>query len=83
MFLDPAFAVIEAPVNSNVWKVLVEEGDVLQPGQIVSIMEAMKMEINVLADPHLAGATVVKVIVKPGDAIESGKPVIIAKPSKS
>lgn len=76
---DPAYQVIEAPVNANVWKVLVQEGDELQAGKIVSILEAMKMEINVLADSHLAGATVAKVLVKPGDSIESGRPVILVK----
>lgn len=77
--IDPAYQVIEAPVNANVWKVLVQEEDELQAGKIVSILEAMKMEINVLADAHLAGATVAKVLVKPGDSIESGKPVILVK----
>ncbi|EEA21435.1 hypothetical protein TMatcc_009156 [Talaromyces marneffei ATCC 18224] len=79
MLEDPAYQVIEAPVNANVWKVLVQEGDELQAGKIVSILEAMKMEINVLADSHLAGATVAKVLVKPGDSIESGRPVILVK----
>ncbi|KAL5333206.1 allophanate hydrolase subunit 2-domain-containing protein [Aspergillus crustosus] len=76
---DPTIESIEAPVNANVWKVLVKEGDVLQAGTIVSILEAMKMEINVVTATQLAGATVVKVLIKPGDSIESGKPVVLVK----
>jgi biotin carboxyl carrier protein len=48
----------------------VQEGDELQAGKIVNILDAMKMEINVLTDAHLAGATVVKVLLKLGDSIE-------------
>ncbi|KAL4790874.1 allophanate hydrolase subunit 2-domain-containing protein [Aspergillus venezuelensis] len=76
---DPTFDAIEAPVNANVWKVQVKEGDVLQAGTVVSILEAMKMEINVVTEGKLAGGTVVKVLIKPGDAIESGKPVVLVK----
>ncbi|KAL2818224.1 putative urea amidolyase [Aspergillus cavernicola] len=76
---DATVQAIEAPVNANVWKVLVQEGDILQAGTVVSILEAMKMEINVVTDGQLAGGKVVKVLIKPGDAIESGKPVILVK----
>ncbi|KAL2867403.1 allophanate hydrolase subunit 2-domain-containing protein [Aspergillus lucknowensis] len=76
---DPSIEAIEAPVNANVWKVLVSEGDVLKSGAIVSILEAMKMEINVVTDALLDGAKVVKVLVKPGDSIESGEPVVLVK----
>lgn len=61
------------------WKVLVQEGDVLKASQTVTILEAMKMEINVNVDTLLAGATVVKVTVKPGDSVESGKPIVLVK----
>ncbi|KAF9891714.1 hypothetical protein FE257_003726 [Aspergillus nanangensis] len=76
---DPTLDCVEAPVNANVWKVLVQEGDVLKAGTVITILEAMKMEINVSTEPALAGATVVKVLIKPGDGIESGKPVILVK----
>ncbi|KAL4955837.1 hypothetical protein BDW69DRAFT_159960 [Aspergillus filifer] len=78
---DPTIDAIEAPVNANVWKVLAKEGDILQTGTVVSILEAMKMEINVVTDGHLAEGTVVKVLIKPGDAIESGKSVVLVKAS--
>lgn len=63
------------------WKVLVKEGDVLTAGQTTVILEAMKMEINIDTDSGLAGATVIKALVKPGDTIESGAKVILVKGS--
>ncbi|KAF7544244.1 hypothetical protein G7046_g9824 [Stylonectria norvegica] len=76
---DPSMEPIESPVNANVWKVLVEEGQQLKSGQTIAILEAMKMEINVLVDSHLEGATIKKILVKPGDSVESGKPLLLAK----
>ncbi|KAJ5659710.1 urea amidolyase [Penicillium longicatenatum] len=76
---DPTVEAIEAPVNANVWKVLVQEGDVLKADKVTCILEAMKMEINVHTEPHFAGVTVIKVLVKPGDTIESGSPVVLVR----
>ncbi|KAJ6150825.1 urea amidolyase [Penicillium chermesinum] len=83
MLEDPTIEAIEAPVNANVWKVLVQEGDVLEADAVCSILEAMKMEINVHAKSHLAGATVVRVLSKPGDSIDSGNPLLLVKKSRA
>lgn len=40
---------IESEVQGNVWKVLVGEGDTVDAGQILLIIESMKMEIPVEA----------------------------------
>ncbi|KAJ5892341.1 urea amidolyase [Penicillium tannophilum] len=48
---DPTVEAIEAPVNANVWKVSVQEGDVLEADTVTCILEAMKMEINVHTEP--------------------------------
>ncbi|KAJ6090114.1 hypothetical protein N7486_008929 [Penicillium sp. IBT 16267x] len=79
---DPTVEAIEAPVNANVWKVLVQEGEVLQADTVTCILEAMKMEINVHTEPRFAGVTVIKVLVKPGDTIESGNPVVLVRKPK-
>lgn len=76
---DANIDIIEAPVNANVWKVLVSEGEVLKKGHVVSILEAMKMEINVLADDRLEGAKVEKVLIAPNDIVQSGKPLILVR----
>ena len=40
---------IESEVQGNVWKVLVSEGDRVTSGQVLMIIESMKMEIPVEA----------------------------------
>jgi urea carboxylase len=37
---------VVAPMPASVWKVLVSEGDVVKEGQVLVILEAMKMEIR-------------------------------------
>lgn len=61
------------------WKVLVQEGDVLKAGQTAIILEAMKMEVNINVGGRLAGATVVKTLIQPGDTVDSGAKVILVR----
>ena len=79
---DPNIIAVEAPLNANVWKVEVKEGDEISDEQIVSILEAMKLEIPVKADSSMVGATVEKMIVKPNDVVEAGKPLMLLKKAK-
>lgn len=80
---DPNITAIEAPLNANVWKVEVKEGDQLQKEKIVAILEAMKLEIPVKAEAELDGCLVEKVLVKPNDVVEAGKPLVLVRRSKS
>lgn len=64
---------IQADVTGTVWKILVQEGDMVAEDQIVAILEAMKMEIPVVASD---GGTVVTVHVKEGNPISEGDSVI-------
>ena len=60
-----------------------KEGDKVKPGQILSILEAMKLEINVTADDNLGeGVTVEKVLVKPQDVVEAGRPLVLLRVGK-
>ncbi|KAK8123421.1 urea carboxylase [Apiospora kogelbergensis] len=76
---DPNIEVIEAPVNANVWKVLAQEGQIVEKGQIITILEAMKMEINVIAEDRLTGSRIEKVLVSPNDIVQSGKPLVLVR----
>lgn len=73
---------IESPVQANVWKVLVKEGDTLLADQKVSILEAMKMEIDVAVPDKATGAIVERLLIKPGDTVESGQVLAIARKPK-
>lgn len=64
---------IQADVTGSIWKILVKEGDSVAEDQIVAIIEAMKMEIPVVASDS---GVVVTVHVKEGDAITEGGSVV-------
>ena len=61
---------IGANIPGNVYKILVKEGDIVEAGQPIAVLEAMKMETNVIAP--LAGA-VNKIHVKEGQRVVSGE----------
>ena len=60
---------IRAEMVANVLSVLVSDGDQVNAGQPVVIMESMKMEIPVLAE-H--GGTVSRIVVAEGDVVQEG-----------
>jgi pyruvate carboxylase subunit B len=62
-----------ASVNGNVWKILVQVGDKVEQGQVVSILEAMKMEIDIEAP---CSGTVIAINVSPNDSVEEGQTLI-------
>ena len=58
-----------APLAGNIFKVLVQAGDAVDEGEVVMILEAMKMETEVRA---VKAGTVGSVNVKVGDAVQVG-----------
>jgi biotin carboxyl carrier protein len=52
---------------ANVWKVLVSEGDHVDEGDTLVILESMKMEIPILAEES---GTVAKLHVAEGDVVQ-------------
>jgi len=64
---------INAPLAGNVFKVLVRAGDAVNEGDVVMIIEAMKMETEIRS---AFSGTVHDVFVGEGDAIASAQPLI-------
>ena len=60
-------AEIRAEMVANVWRVLVSEGDQVQDGDTLVILESMKMEIPVLAE---SPGVVTKLHVAEGDVVQ-------------
>ncbi len=58
---------VESEVTGNVWKVLLEAGAEVAEGDVIMILESMKMEIPVEAP---ADGTVVEICVAPEDQVE-------------
>jgi len=65
---------VGATVNGNVWKILVEVGQKVEKGQVISILEAMKMEIDIEAP---ISGTISAITVKPNDAVEEGQTIAV------
>lgn len=64
---------ISAVVNGTVWKILVKEGDKVNSGQTVVILEAMKMEIEIKSPKD---GVVTKIVATQGSAVEEGEALL-------
>ena len=62
-------AEVRAEMVANVWKVVATEGDQIEDGDTLVILESMKMEIPVLAE---VDGTVSKVAVTEGGLVQEG-----------
>jgi len=65
---------IDAPLAGNVFKILVRNGDSVSEGDVVMILEAMKMETEIRS---AYTGTVTDIVVGEGDAVTSGQPLIL------
>ena len=61
-----------SPLQGNMWKVTVKQGDTVEEGQLLCIIEAMKMENEITA--HKAG-TVAALPIEEGKPISAGDPI--------
>ncbi len=64
---------IRAEMVANVWKVVVSDGDTVEDGDTLVILESMKMEIPVVAEAD----GVVTVKVPEGDVVQEGDLIAI------
>jgi acetyl-CoA/propionyl-CoA carboxylase biotin carboxyl carrier protein len=67
---------LESPLQGNMWKVLVKQGDSVTEGQLLCIIEAMKMENEITA--HKAG-TISELPIAEGEPIAAGAPIATIK----
>ena len=64
------------PMQGTVVKVLVEVGQTVEAGQAVIVLEAMKMENNIVAEKS---GRVTEVKVKAGDTVGAGDIVVVVE----
>jgi acetyl-CoA carboxylase biotin carboxyl carrier protein len=60
---------VRAEMVANVWKVVAAEGDTIDDGDTLVILESMKMEIPVLAEDS---GTLTRLAVAEGDVVQEG-----------
>ncbi len=60
---------VRAEMVANVWKIVVAEGDSVDDGDTLVILESMKMEIPMIAE---TAGTVSSIAVSEGDVVQEG-----------
>ncbi|MBD3226253.1 MAG: biotin/lipoyl-binding protein, partial [Caldithrix sp.] len=77
--LDPQNA-IKAPLPGMILKIMVKEGDVIERGQPIMMLEAMKMENEVNAT---AAGMIIDIKFKEGDSVNQGDVLLLLKPAEA
>ena len=65
---------VTAPMPGNILKVNVNVGDKVKEGQCLVVLEAMKMENEIMAPKD---ATVTQVVVSKGSTVDTGAPLVV------
>jgi len=61
---------LNAPLSGNIFKVLVQPGQQVEAGEVVIILEAMKMETEIRA---VSGGVIGQISIKEGDSVTVGQ----------
>lgn len=65
---------VAAPMPGNIIRVDVKQGDSVKAGQILVILEAMKMENEIVAPKD---GTVAQVVTSKGSVVDTGAPLVV------
>ena len=65
---------VTAPMPGNILKVNVNVGDAVKEGQVLVVLEAMKMENEIMAPK---AGTVTQVVVSKGSTVDTGAPLVV------
>ncbi len=65
---------VHAEMVANVWKVVAAQGDTVEDGDVLVILESMKMEIPVVAE---TAGTVTELRVGEGDVVQEGDVIAV------
>ncbi len=65
---------IEAPLPGTIWKVEVEVGSQVKEGDTVLVLEAMKMENDIMTE---IDGTIKEIRVQKGDAVQAGDVLVV------
>ena len=74
---DKPIAIV-SPMQGTVIRIAVRQGDMVESGRAVLVLESMKMEHDVLAP---ASGVVTKVAVGEGDTVDEGQRLVVIKPA--
>jgi acetyl-CoA carboxylase biotin carboxyl carrier protein len=66
-------ATVDAHITGTVWTIDVDVGDVVDEGDVVAVLESMKMEMPVEAE---VSGIVAEVLCASGQPVEEGQPLV-------
>lgn len=72
--IPEGFEAALSPITGSAWKITVKPGDKVEEGDVIAILETMKIEIPVEAE---ADGTVTEILVNEGDLIQNGQALMI------
>ncbi|MBM94843.1 MAG: urea carboxylase [Oceanospirillaceae bacterium] len=72
--------VMDSPVSGSVWQLEVEEGQTVEAGQTLLILESMKMEVPVQATE---AGTVTHLLSKAGQGVSAGQALVVINPTSA
>ncbi|KYK54810.1 urea amidolyase [Drechmeria coniospora] len=78
--IDDSFK-IQASMHASIYKIKAQKGDVIKAGDIMVILEAMKMEVNVAASTTQTGMMIQSIVVALGDIVKPGDTLMVLSPS--
>jgi urea carboxylase len=70
---------VDSPVTGSLWKLLVADGDRVEAGQAVALVESMKMEVEITA---AEAGRVTRLPLKEGASVAPGQPIVILEPAE-
>ncbi|MBQ8297731.1 MAG: biotin/lipoyl-binding protein [Ruminococcus sp.] len=65
---------VNSPMPGNILSVNIKQGDKVKAGQVLAVLEAMKMETEI---PAPKDGTVVQVVTSKGAVVETGSPLVV------
>lgn len=70
-------------MHASVYKIKLQKRSTIKTGDVLLVLESMKMEINVIAAPEQDGMVVQSILINPGDIVKPGDTMLLIGPAEN